>query len=144
MAQIAHHEELSRDSVKPPSERSFGFTFAAVFSLFGLWLFWRRGQSLWSAALLAAALGFLIAAIASPQVLRPINLLWLKFGLVLHRIVNPIVMGLLFFVVFLPTGIIMRLLGRDLLRLKRNPNGVSYWIVRSPEADRLSNMKNQF
>ncbi len=144
MAQIAHHEELSRDSVKPPSERSFGLTFAAVFSLIGLWLLWRGGQTFWSAALLAAALGFLIAAVASPQMLRPINLLWLKFGLLLHRIVNPIVMGLLFFVVFLPTGIIMRILGRDLLRLKRNPNAGSYWIARSPDADRLSNMRNQF
>ena len=64
--------------------------------------------------------------------LRPLNRLWLKFGLLLHKVVNPIVMALVFFGTVLPTGLIMRVLGKDLLRLKRQPDANSYWIERRP------------
>jgi hypothetical protein len=145
VAETGHHEQLSRrEDVKPPSEKSFGITFAVVFSLLAVWLYWRKGLAWWPQALLAAAAFFLIAALVAPRILRPLNVVWLKFGLLLHRIVNPIVMGLLFFLVFTPAGLIMRLLGKDLLRLRREPNTKTYWIARSPETDPTSSMKNQF
>ena len=64
--------------------------------------------------------------------LNPLNRIWLKFGLLLHRVVNPVIMALLFYGTVLPTGLIARAMGKDLLRLKREPNADSYWIVRAP------------
>jgi hypothetical protein len=140
-----HHEDLQeRGDVKLPSERSFGITFAVVFTLFALWLYWRKGLPLEALLVLAAAVIFAILAYQSPLALRPLNRVWMKFGLLLHKIINPLVMGLLFFVVFTPTAIIMRLLRKDLLRLKKEPGVASYWIPRSVETDPPSNMKNQY
>ena len=75
---------------------------------------------------------FLVAALLRPAILHPLNRLWLKFGLLLHRVVNPVIMALLFFGTVLPTGLVMRALGKDLLRLKRQPDADSYWIPRAP------------
>ena len=80
----------------------------------------------------------------APGLLRPLNLIWLKFGLVLHKIVNPIVMGLLFFVVFTPMGFIIRLAGKDLLKLKRDATAPSYWSPRQDSGGPEASMKNQF
>jgi hypothetical protein len=90
------------------------------------------------------ALLFLAAALLRPSILHPLNLLWLKFGLLLHRIVNPVVMALLFYGTVLPTGIVMRLMGRDLLRLKLMPDADSYWIVRTPPGPAAETLKDQF
>ena len=101
-----HHESLtSEEIVKPPSEKSFGITFAVVFGLIAAWLYWRKHVPIWSLLSAGAALFFLASGFLKPDLLRPINLIWLKFGLLLHKIVNPIVMGILFFVVFTPMGI---------------------------------------
>jgi hypothetical protein len=78
-----------------------------------------------------------------PSSLRPLNRLWMKLGLLLHRIVNPIVMGLLFYGTIWPTGLVMRMRGRDLLRLKRDPSAASYWIARVP-GPAPETMKDQF
>src|SRR6201995_2110056 len=94
---------------------------------------WRRG---------VASL-FLAAALVRASLLHPLNQLWMKLGLLLHRIVNPIVMGLLFFGTIWPTGLVMRLRGRDLLRLKRDPAPSSYWIARPPGPEPQT-MKDQF
>jgi hypothetical protein len=140
-----HHEQLTEHGdVKLPSERSFGITFAVVFALFALWLYWRKGLPLWALLFLAAAVVFALLAFWSPLALRPLNRVWMRFGLLLHRIINPLVMGLLFFVVFTPTAIIMRLLRKDLLRLKKEPGVASYWIPRSVDTDPPTNMKNQY
>ena len=87
---------------------------------------------------------FLAAALLRPAILNPLNRLWLKFGLLLHRVVNPIVMALLFYGTVLPTGLVMRALGKDLLRLKRQPDADSYWIVRQPPGPAPETMKDQF
>jgi hypothetical protein len=87
---------------------------------------------------------FLAAALLRPALLNPLNRLWLKFGLLLHRVVNPIVMGLLFYGTVWPTGLVMRALGKDLLRLKRQPEAHSYWIVRAPPGPAPETMKDQF
>jgi len=145
LAQGGHHEQLSKpDDVKPPSEKSFGLTFAAILSLIAAWLYLRKDLPIWTVASLAASIAFLAAAFLAPALLRPLNLAWSRFGLLLHRIVNPIVMGLLFFLVFTPTGFIMRALGKDLLRLKRDPSRSSYWIHRADESHPPSKMTNQF
>ena len=87
---------------------------------------------------------FLAAAWLRPAVLHPLNLIWLRFGLLLHAVVNPIVMALVFYGTVLPTGLIMRMMGKDLLRLKRQPDAESYWIVRQPPGPSPETMKDQF
>jgi len=140
-----HHESLtSEETVKPPSEKSFGITFAVVFGLIAAWLYWRKHVPIYSVLASAAAIFFLAAGFLKPELLRPINLIWLKFGLLLHKIVNPIVMGLLFYVVFTPMGFIMRLAGKDLLSLKRDSAASSYWSPRQSTSDVEASMKNQF
>ena len=140
-----HHESLtSEETIKPPSEKSFGVTFAVVFGLIAAWLYWRKHVPIWSVLAAAAALFFLAAGLLTPQILRPINLIWLKFGLLLHKIVNPIVMGLLFFAVFTPMGFIMRRAGKDLLSLKRDSAARSYWVPRETSTEVEASMKNQF
>jgi hypothetical protein len=140
-----HHESLtSEEIVKPPSEKSFGITFAVVFGLIAAWLFWRKHVPIYSVLAAAAAIFFLAAGFLTPQLLRPINLVWLKFGLLLHKIVNPIVMGLLFYVVFTPMGFIIRLAGKDLLSLKRDSDAKSYWSQRQISTEVETSMKNQF
>jgi hypothetical protein len=79
---------------------------------------------------------FLGVALFYPAALTPLNRLWLKFGLLLHKVVNPIVMALVFFGTVLPMGLAMRALGKDPLRLKRQPNENSYWIERRPAGPR--------
>tara|TARA_B100000965_G_scaffold55202_1_gene41641 strand:- start:2352 stop:2651 length:300 start_codon:yes stop_codon:yes gene_type:complete len=92
---------------------------------------------LWS---LVVSIIFLILGIINSKILNPLNSLWFKFGLFLGKIISPIVMGVVFFLVVTPTGIIMRLIGKDLLNLKKN-NSSSYWIEKQNENN---SMKNQF
>jgi len=140
-----HHESLtSEETVKPPSEKSFGITFAVVFGLIAAWLFWRKHVPIYSVLAAAAAIFFLAAGFLTPKLLRPVNLIWLKFGLLLHKIVNPIVMGLLFYVVFTPMGFIMRVAGKDPLSLKLDKGAASYWTPRQTTGEVEASMKNQF
>ncbi|MBT3401824.1 MAG: hypothetical protein HN420_17765, partial [Rhodospirillaceae bacterium] len=90
------------------------------------------------------AIAFLAIAFLRPGLLAPLNRLWTRFGLLLHRIVNPIVMGFLFYLTVTPMALIMRALGKDLLRLKRDPEAKSYWIERTPPGPAPDTMSNQF
>ena len=83
-------------------------------------------------------------ALLCPAALGPLNQLWLRFGLLLHKIVNPVLMALVFFGVVWATGLIMRALGRDLLQLKWNPGAESYWILRRRPGPAPETMKDQF
>ena len=115
---------------------------AAAFAVLTLLNGWHDGRLWpWTGGLSAL---FLAAALSCPTVLNPLNRVWLKFGLLLHRIVNPIVMGLLFYGAVLPTGLVMRAMGKDLLRLKRQPDSESYWIARQPPGPAPESMKDQF
>ena len=136
------HENFSRDeAASPGSERNFGLVMAAALALLSLLNGWHHGRVWpWTAV---AAIAFVAAAGFKPSALRPLNILWTKLGLLLHRIVNPIVMGLLFFGTIWPTGLVMRWRGRDLLRLKREPGASSYWIARPP-GPAPETMKDQF
>jgi hypothetical protein len=137
------HEVFSREEkIVAGSDRSFGFVMAGAFALLTLLNAWHEGRIWpWSGGLAAL---FLAAALIRPAMLNPLNRIWLKFGLLLHRIVNPVIMALLFFGTVLPTGLVMRALGKDLLRLKRQPDADSYWIVRQPPGPSPETMKDQF
>src|SRR5665647_856457 len=131
MKQENIHESYSREeTVALGSERSFGTVMAAAFALIALLNWWHSGHVWpWTGGLAAALLA---TSFLFPSALKPFNWIWFKFGMLLHAVVNPIVMGLLFFVAVWPTGLVMRALGKDLLRLRREPDTESYWIVRQP------------
>ena len=137
------HENLSRSHVaERGSPRGFGIVFAAVFAVIGLWpLMDGEGVRVWA---LAAAAVFLVLALMRPSLLAPLNRIWLGLGAVLHRIVNPLVMGLMFFAVITPTALLLRLMGKDLLRLRFPPGAKSYWIPRQPPGPEPQSMRNQF
>jgi hypothetical protein len=137
------HEAFSRDEkIVAGSDRSFGLVMSVALAAVTLLNAWHAGRIWpWTGGL---ALLFLAVALLRPSILHPLNLLWLKFGLLLHRIVNPVVMALLFYGTVLPTGIVMRLMGRDLLRLKLMPDADSYWIARTPPGPAAETMKDQF
>ena len=140
-----HHEKIARpDATKAPSERGFGITFAVVFALLAIWLWLRKDLPVWAIASAAMSVATLAAAYLAPSALRPFNRLWFKFGMLLHHVVTPVIMGLLFFVVVTPMAYIMRALGKDFLRLKIGPDAGNYWVDREPEIDAKTSMKNQF
>ncbi|CAN5255339.1 hypothetical protein BH10PSE7_BH10PSE7_28610 [soil metagenome] len=144
-SQPAFHEDLGRDDVvAAPTEKSFGITFAVVALLLALWVWWRKDMPNLALVFLAASAAFLAAGFVAPALLRPLNLVWLKFGLLLHKVINPVVMGLLFFLVFTPMGLIMRAFGKDFLRLKFRAEGQSYWVSRSGDGSVPTSMRNQF
>ena len=130
---------MKKDSVKIPSNRSFGFLFFIVFLAISLWpLISQEGLRLWA---LILSLIFLILGILNSKILTPLNKLWIKFGILLGNIVSPVVMGVVFFIVVTPIGLIMRLLGKDLLRVNKNESTFTYWIDREKKTD---TMKRQF
>jgi hypothetical protein len=137
------HEELTREhAVRGSSDRAFGIVFSVFFALAGLApLLKHRPIRSW--ALVLGGL-FLAVTIVRPVWLHPLNQGWIKLGLLLGRIVNPIVMGLLFFVVVAPTAVIFRLLGKDPLRLSLDASAGSYWIDRRPPGPSPQTMANQF
>ncbi len=143
MATSQLHEDFSREEhVKTGSDRSFGFVFAGFFALMSA-LSWWRGHTSWHWALPLAAV-FLVVALTKPSLLNPLNRLWLKLGLLLYKVVNPIVLGLLFYVTIAPIGLVMRAFGKDFLRLKLDRAAASYWIDREPPGPPPDSMKNQF
>jgi len=134
------HEDLSRDyAVAPGSERSFGFLLAAAFSLFAL-LPLRHGENprLWAIVPAVALAGL---AASAPATLRPLNRLWVKLGLTLQKITNPLIMGVLFFGVFTPIALVFRLRGADPLNRAFDKSAGSYWNSRAGESN---DMRRQF
>lgn len=130
------------EPVRAGSDRFFGTVFAAVFLVIGLWpLLDGRSPRYW-ALFLACAIALAVAF--APTSLRPLNVLWTRFGAVLHQIVTPIVMGVVFFLTVVPTGLVLRLLKKDPLRLKRDINAETYWIERSPTEIDPQTMTRQF
>lgn len=124
------------------SDRSFGLVFAGFFALVALWPLIHGVSPRWWALALAAA--FAAAAFAAPGLLRPLNRAWFAFGMLLHHVVNPIIMAAMFYGAILPMGLLLRALGKDLLRLKRDPAAPSYWIPREPPAPEPGSMQKQF
>ena len=134
----AHSEE----NVKGSSDRAFGIVFTVVFVIIGFWpLLDGAPVRTWS---LVVGLIFLILGMMWPHSLTKLNHLWLRLGILLNRIVSPIALGIVFFLTVFPTGLVMRLLGKDLLRLKFDPHAKTYWIDRNPPGPDPKTMSNQF
>ena len=138
------HEDLKRGNKVPegPKDRSFGLVFFGFFTLVSIMLWW-KGSNHWPWTLGVAAV-FLVLALTFPRVLAPLNKVWMKFGLLLHNIVNPLVMGLLFFLTITPIALFFRTSGKDQLNLKRDPDARSYWIDREPPGPDPKTMPNVY
>jgi len=120
------------------SNRSFGILFFFVFLIISLWpILNEENIRLWS---ILISLIFLFLGILNSKILTPLNKAWIRFGLLLGNIISPIVMAIIFFGVVTPTGVVLRLFKKDILKLKKNNNS-SYWINKD---NSNNNMKNQF
>ena len=129
----------NNSKIKVNSNRSFGIVFFFVFLIISLWpLINENPLRVWS---IYVAIIFLILGLINSNLLKPLNTLWFKFGKLLGSIVAPIIMGIVFFVVITPTGLIMKIIGKDLLNNKYNNKNKSYWINRDKTK---STMKQQF
>ena len=129
---------MKNNEIKISSNKSFGVVFFIVFFLFGIWPALKGNDvRYWSIFL---SLIFLILGLLNSKLLSPLNRLWFKFGIILGNFIAPIIMGLVFFLVVTPIGLIMKLLGKDLINLKKN-KGKTYWIEKK---EIKTSMKNQF
>lgn len=137
------HEDLHRaQAVEGSSDRAFGLVFGGVFLLIACWPLVYRELPRWWA--LGVAVVFAIVAIWKPALLAVPNRLWTKLGVLLGKVVSPIALGILFYCVVAPIGVLVRLTGKDPLRLKRDPGADSYWIPRTPPGPPPDSMTNQF
>ena len=140
--QSFHEDYHRKEDIVAGSERGFGVVFFIVFAVIGLWPWLFGGPPrLWS---LGVAAAFLLVALLRPGLLSPLNRIWFSFGLLLHKIVTPVVMGVLFFLTVTPTGIVMRLMGKDPLHRRFDPTATTYWIERQPPGPEPQGMRNQF
>ena len=129
---------MNKQKIKIGSNRSFGVVFFVVFLIISFYPLSNEGDlRIWS---LVVSIIFLLLGLFNSKILTPLNIIWFKFGLLLGKIIAPIVMGIIFFFVVTPIGIIMRIFRKDLLNLKKNKNN-SYWIKKTGPK---SIMKNQF
>jgi len=137
-----HKTTNTSPKVKPLDNRTFGLIFAAIFSLIALFpLLNDGGVRIWAISMAAV---FVVASLVIPKALTPLNELWAKFGLLMHKITNPLLMGLVFFLTVLPTGIILKILRKDPMNRKRKPNEKSYWIQREQSVLTPESFDQQF
>ena len=143
MSKASIHERFERaQQVKGSTDRAFGIVFAVVFAVIGLWpLSSGDGVRLWSLGVGAA---LLLVAFARPTILGPLNRLWTKFGLLLHRITSPLIMAFVFYLAVTPTALVMRLAGKDPLRRRIERSARTYWIDRDPPGPAPDTIKHQF
>jgi hypothetical protein len=136
------HEDFSRaDDATIGSERNFGLTIGAALTLLAA-LSWYRGGANWP-WLVAAAVVFALAAVGAPVLLRPLNRIWFRLGLLLARIMQPVVLGLMFYAILTPFGMIFRRFAKQPLGVGPQTGPTSYWIVRTAERPE-DDLKNQF
>ena len=127
-----------QQNIKLPSNRNFGIVFAIVFLIISLWPLLSQNEiRFWS---LIISIIFLSLGLINSKLLLPLNKIWFKFGIFLGNFIAPIVMGVIYFFVVTPTGLLMKMLGKDLLNLKKS-NKDSYWIKKD---NSNSSLKNQF
>ncbi len=127
-----------QEKIKLPSNRNFGIVFSIVFLIIAIWPILNQNEiRIWS---MMISFIFLILGLINSKFLSPLNKSWFKFGLILGSVIAPIVMGIVFFFVVTPTGLIMKALGKDILALKRNKNN-TYWLEKD---NSNNNLKNQF
>ena len=127
-----------QEKIKLPSNRNFGIVFSIVFLIIATWPILNQNEiRIWS---IIISLIFLILGLINSKFLSPLNKAWFKFGLILGSVIAPVVMGVIYFLVVTPTGLIMKALGKDILGLKRNKNS-TYWLEKD---NSNNNLKNQF
>ena len=134
------HEKLDRkENVKIGSEKSFGLTFGALFFVVGILpTITGRGPRWWA---IATGILFLVITLLRPSIFRLPHLAWFRFGLILNRLVSPLILASLFYLVFTPMGLLLKLLKKDILALKLDKSRISYWIKSETP---VSSMKDQF
>lgn len=125
-----------------PSNQSFGRLFAVIFAILAAWMWWRSSSWIWLwLALSAATLGVTLVA---PDRLAPLNRLWMRFAALLHRVMSPLMLGIIYFAVITPFAVVMRLRGRDQLSRRFDAASKSYWIERTPPGPDPKTLPNQF
>jgi saxitoxin biosynthesis operon SxtJ-like protein len=124
------------------SDRNFGLLFCGAFIVIGLWPLWHHHSIRWWA--LGLGLVFGVVGLAAPAVLAPLKRAWMKFGSLLGKVVSPIVMAVLLYIVVTPVGLLQRLFGRDPLLLARDPEAKTYWQFRNPPGPAPDSMTDQF
>lgn len=136
-------EARRKDAETPmPSLVNFGGTFAVVFAIIGfIHVPFGGGVIAWA---LVVSAGFVAVTFTFPRLLSPLNWLWFQFGMLLHKVMNPLVMGLIYFGFLVPMALVMRAFGKRFLRLGREPEADSYWIERSPPGPAPSSLSQQF
>lgn len=133
-------------TIKPsnlPSNRTFGLLFIGVFAVLAAYGLWKDWSAEFIKAFLIASAAIAVVTLLAPKCLTPFNKAWYQLGLLLGKIVSPIVLGVLFFIVITPVAIAMRLAGRDALKLRKQNVG-SYWIDRKPPGPEPESFKEQF
>ena len=132
-------KRVDSDKIKISSNRSFGLLFFVIFLIVSLWPLTHEGSiRIWSVII---SIVFLILGLLNSKFLTPLNLLWFKFGMILGAIVSPIVMGIIFFLVVTPIGLVLSIMGKDVLNKKYNKKKETYWIKRETP---IGTMKRQF
>lgn len=140
-----HEALVQHETGEGPSNRSFGLTVGGILAALGIARSLIRWELAFGSIVMLVVGGVLVSlAVAWPNSLRVPNRLWMQFGALLARIVNPIVLLLVYALAFIPIGLVMRLRGHDLLRLKRAPAGASYWIRRPSPDTMVERMRQQF
>ena len=130
------------EAIEGSSDRVFGLVFAGVFSVVALWpLVQGEAIRLWA---MLVAMAFLALAVAIPRSLSQLNRLWMRLGLLMGRVVSPVAIGIVYYLTVVPTGLIMRALGKDPLRLRFERELPSYWIKREPPGPNPKTMNDQF
>lgn len=140
---MSTHETLFREEViQPGSDRSFGMVVGGILSAIGAYqLIEASGTYLW---FLVPGVLLIVLGLLAPRVLHPLNVGWTRLGLLLGRVVTPIVMFLIYAISVVPTAIVLRLAGKDLLQLKPRPDQSSYWQVREPPGPPPESLRDQF
>jgi hypothetical protein len=128
---------------KLPSNRSFGFLFASIFAMLSAYAAYQGAGAFRVYGWLASCVLVVLVTLVAPGLLTSFNQAWMKLGNLLGKIVNPLVLGVIFFVIITPVALVTRILGRDELRLKKQ-TGQTYWIDRNPPGPVGDSFKNQF
>jgi hypothetical protein len=137
------HEDFKREvELSGPSDRSFGITFAVAFAVIGVLPSLRHGSVRWWA--LAVSSAFLAVSVVAPSVLHQPNRWWMKLAAVLNRVMSPVVMAVVFYLAVLPVALILRMLGKDPMRVRFDRAATSYWIPRDPPGPAPQSMSRQF
>lgn len=133
--------QQSDKDIKIGTDRAFGLVFALFFGVLYAWQLWHGMSKHW---LLGCALFFVLSALIWPVLLHPLNRLWFKLGLLLHAVTTPLILGIIFFVIVSPTGILMRVIGKRPLHLSKDSGVSTYWVTRPPHEPTDESFRNQF